>query len=405
MSTPNSMNHFFAQRILDRDIGTITGDHEAWRALEERLRVFCAQLRANPADENDIYAATRDYVDRLADAKLLDLVVPGAYGGAHENVSATALCLARQWFGRESGALDTAFVMQGLGSYPVVLAGSDALRAELMPKVRSGEAICAFALTEPSAGSDVSGMQTRAESQPDGSVLLTGQKTFISNAGLAHSYSIFAREAQDSPGGKPRFSAFWMPGDAKGLSVEPIEVIAPHPIGTLKLDGVRIPAEHRIGEPGEGLKIALGNLDQFRATVGAAALGMADRAMEVTLEHLTQRVQFGKPLAKQQGLRFALADCATDMVAAQLLVYRAAAARDEGRASAHEPAMGKLHATETAQRVIDRAVQSLGGLGVTVGQVPERLYREVRALRIYEGTSEIQKLVIARALFQAPPRD
>jgi acyl-CoA dehydrogenase len=399
-----STQHFFAERILDRDIGTIRGDTATWRALEDRLAKFCAELRERPADERDVYAATRDYVQRLADAEFLKLVVPGRYGGAHEAVSATAVCLARQWFGRESGALDTAFVMQGLGSYPVVLAGSDELRAELMPRVCNGDALCAFALTEPGAGSDVSGMQTRAVSRSDGSATLNGQKTFISNAGLANSYTIFARESEDSPEGKARYSAFWMPGDAKGLRIKPIEVIAPHPIGTLELDGVEIPPQHRLGAPGDGLKIALGNLDQFRATVGAAALGMADRAMEVTLEHLSQRVQFGRPLAKQQGLRFALADCATDMVAAQLLVYRAAAARDAGTAGADEPAMGKLFATEAAQRVIDRAVQSLGGLGVTVGQVPERLYREVRALRIYEGTSEIQKLVIARALFGAPGR-
>ena len=399
-----SEQHFFAPRILDRDIGTIRGDLEALRALESRLETFCKELRTSPADETDVYAATRDYVGRLAEADLLSLVVPGAYGGASERVSATAVCLARQWLGRESGALDTAFVMQGLGSYPVVIAGSDELKAELMPKVARGEVICAFALTEPGAGSDVSGMQTTATTHADGSATLDGHKTFISNAGLADSYTIFAREAEPGPDGKPLFSAFWMPGDVEGLSVEAIEVIAPHPIGTLRLEGVHIPAEHRLGKPGDGLKIALGNLDQFRATVGAAALGMADRAMEVTLDHLNRRVQFGKALAKQQGLRFALADCATDMVAAQLLVYRAAARRDAGTATSDQPAMGKLHATETAQRVIDRAVQSLGGLGVTVGQVPERLYREVRALRIYEGTSEIQKLVIARALFQAPGR-
>lgn len=402
--------HFFSRRILDRDLATIRvpaeGGRQAWIDLEDRLEAFCeataAALERGDIDESDEAAATREYVSRLADARLLDLVVPPAYGGAgygaSSGVSATAICLARQWLGRVSGALDTAFVMQGLGSFPVVLAGDEALKQTLLPAARNGSKICAFAITEPQAGSDVSGMQTRAE-PCEGGVKLFGAKTFISNAGIAGAYTIFAREAEDGPDGKARVSAFYMPGDAEGLSVEPIEVIAPHPIGTLHLDGVFIPDAHRLGAPGQGLRIALSNLDQFRATVGAAALGMADRALEVTVDHLAQRVQFGKPLAKQQGLRFALADLATEHTAAQLLVYRAAAARDRGDATPDQPAMGKLAATESAQRVIDRAVQSLGGLGVTVGQVPERLYREVRALRIYEGTSEIQKLVIARALF------
>lgn len=391
-----------SDRILERDVGTIGGDLDTWRALEDRLESFCARVREHPVDETDDRAATRTYLRMLADDELLGLVVPGVHGGTFPEVSATAVCLARQWLARESGALDTGFVMQGLGSYPVVLAGSDALVAELMPRVATAEAICAFALTERNAGSDVSGMETTAtpiDGDEAGAVRLRGEKQFISNAGLANSYAVFARESAPDADGKPRYSAFWVPGDAKGLRVEPIEVIAPHPIGTVLFEDVEVPAEHRIGAPGQGLRIALSNLDQFRPTVGAAALGIADRAMTETVAHLAKRVQFGKPLAKQQGLRFALAELATEHMAAQLLVYRAAAARDRGDATPDQPAMGKLFATETAQRIVDRAVQSLGGLGVTVGQVPERLYREVRALRIYEGTSEIQKLVIARALF------
>ena len=403
--------HFFSPRILERDLATIStalGGRELWVELESRLENFTAkiagEIEAGEIDESDEGAATRTYVRRLAEADFLGLVVPAKFGGTHPGVSATAICLVRQWLSRVSGALDTAFVMQGLGSYPLVLAGDERLQSRILPRVVRGEEICAFAITEPGAGSDVSGMETRAEPDPhhQGGVRLHGAKTFISNAGIASSYTIFAREAEDAPDGKARISAFWMPGDATGLSVEPIRVIAPHPIGTLHLDGVSIPAAHRIGAPGQGLKIALSNLDQFRATVGAAALGLADRGMRVALDHLERRVQFGKPLSRQQGLRFALADLATEMTAAQLLVYRAAAARDRGDATPDQPAMGKLFATESAQRVVDRAVQCLGGLGVTVGQVPERLYREVRALRIYEGTSEIQKLVIARALFGAP---
>ena len=392
---------FTSPRILERDLATIHGLpdlREQWCRLEDRLEAFCRQLELAPVDESDVAAATREYVRRLAQADFLRLVVPGNYGGAYEQVSATAMCLTRQWLARHSGALDTAFVMQGLGSYPVALAGPAALRRSLLPEVASGQRICAFALTEPGAGSDVSGMQTTAHPQADGSVLLRGHKTFISNAGIADSYVVFAREAEPNAEGKPRYGAFWLPGDAPGLSVDPITVIAPHPIGTVHFDDVPVPPDHRLGEPGEGLRIALGNLDQFRTTVGAAALGIADRALSESIAHLETRVQFGRPLAKQQGLRFALAEIAADHVAAQLMVYRAAAARDRGVATPDQPAMAKLLATEHAQRAVDRCVQNFGGRGVVVGEVPERLYREVRALRIYEGTSEIQKLVIARAM-------
>ncbi|MEM7159840.1 MAG: acyl-CoA dehydrogenase family protein [Myxococcota bacterium] len=388
-----------APHILDRDLGVIGGDLAQWSALEKHLEAFVAVLAEDPIDESDEHGAAREYVRRLAAADLLRLMVPGKHGGAYERPESTPICLARQWLARHSGALDTAFVMQGLGSYPVTQAGAPALQAQLLPQVARGEQICAFALTEPNAGSDVSGMKTVAEPDGRGGVRLNGEKCFISNAGIADSYVVFAREAEDTPEGKPRYGAFWMSGLAEGLEVEPTHVIAPHPIGTLRFNDVSIPAEHRLGEPGDGLRIALGTLDLFRVTVGAAALGFADRALTEAVTHLRGRVQFGKPLAKQQGLRFALAEVVTEHTAAQVLVYRAAAERDEGRATPDMPAMAKLYATETAQRVVDRAVQSLGGLGVTVGQATERLYREVRALRIYEGTSEIQKLVIARSLF------
>ncbi len=384
-------------RITHRELGVI-GDASELAELEATLEAFVAELASAGIDESDEHGSAREYVRRLAAAGLLRYVAPAAHGGAHAQVRSTPLCIIRQWLSRHSGALDTAFVMQGLGSNPVTLGGSDALQRQLLPRVVAGEAICAFALTEPEAGSDVSGMQTRAQACGDG-VQLHGEKCWISNAGVADSYVVFAREAQDAEGGKPRFGAFWVPGDAPGLSVEPMQVIAPHPIGKVRFDGVRVPAAHRLGEPGKGLRIALANLDVFRVTVGAAALGLADRALSETVNHLSSRVQFGKPLSKQQGLRFAVADVATDHVAAQLLVYRAAAARDRGCATPDQAAMAKLFATESAQRTIDRAVQSFGGRGVTVGETPERLYREIRALRIYEGTSEIQKLVIARALF------
>ena len=383
-------------KITRRDVGVSGAEFEA---LEYRLEAFLAEIVAANIDECDEHGSAREYVRRLAEAGLLRYVAPAGHGGAHAKVRSTPLCLIRQWLARHSGALDTAFVMQGLGSNPVNLGGSQTLAAQLLPRVVRGEAICAFALTEPEAGSDVAAMQTVAH-RDGGGVRLSGEKCWISNAGVADSYVVFAREGQDGEGGKPRFGAFWVPGDAPGLSVEPMRVIAPHPIGRVRFDGVAVPAAHRLGEPGKGLHIALANLDVFRVTVGAAALGLADRALSETVAHLTTRVQFGRPLAQQQGLRFALADVATDHVASQLLVYRAAAARDDDRASPDMAAMAKLHATESAQRTIDRAVQSFGGRGVTVGEVAERLYREVRALRIYEGTSEVQKLVIARSMFE-----
>ena len=387
-----------ADYITDRSLGLLEDPDGNLRALESRLEQFCGEIRANPVDESDEHAATRIYVQRLAEAGLLDLVVPSAYGGANTRVSATQICVARQWLARESGALDTAFVMQGLGSFPLVLANEESLARQVLPKIRTGELISGFAITEPEAGSDVSNMKTHAEVRGD-TIRISGMKWFISNAGVAHGYSVFARERASDPDADPIYSAFWVPADTPGVRVVPQQVIAPHPIGEVHFDNVEIPFGHRIGAPGQGLKIALGNLDQFRPTVGAAALGIADRAFTCALDHLSQRVQFGKPLAKQQGLRFAMAELATAHTAAQLLVYRAAGARDRDAADSAQVAMGKLFATETAQQVVDRAVQCLGGRGVTVGEVPERLYREVRALRIYEGTSEIQKLVIARALF------
>ena len=390
---------WLATRVLDRGLGLFGSDVGELEVLEDRLAEFDAALAENPVDDTDEIAATRAFVARLGAAGLLAHVVPKRWGGASEQLRTVALCLVRQWLARRSGVLDSAFVMQGLGGNPITVGGSDELRARVLPKVVAGETICAFALTEPGAGSDVAAMTTSAREQSDGTIVLDGEKCFISNAPCADSFVVFAREAEAGDGGKPRFGAFFVPGDARGLSVDPIKVIAPHPIGTVHLRGVEVPAAHRLGKPGKGLELAFGNLDVFRVSVGAAALGFADRALLEAITHLRNRVQFGKPLATQQGLRFAVADVASDHLAAQLLVYRAAIARDAGTGTPADSAVAKMFATESAQRTIDRAVQSLGGLGVTVGQPTERLYREIRALRIYEGTTEIQKLVIARALF------
>ncbi len=399
---------FHSHLICARNLGFLEAARETWEVLEARLAAFVATMRTRevPDDEG---SATKMYVHDLAQAGFLDLVVPASYRNTPQRpgnpsgdvISSIAICLTRQWLSRVSGALDTAFVMQGLGSNPVAMAGDAALKRMLLPRVARGEAICAFALTEPHAGSDIKAMRTTAHPQPDGSVVLRGHKCFISNAGVADSYVVFAREGVtegDELPPKPRFGAFWVPGDAAGLEVEPTRVIAPHPIGALHFHDVVVPAAHRLGTHGQGLRIALGNLDVFRVSVGAAALGLADEAIAVAANHLKTRIQFGKPLAAQQGLQFAMADVATDHMAAQLLVYRAAAARDRGHASPEQAAMAKMYATESAQRAIDRAVQCFGGLGVTVGETPERLYREIRALRIYEGTTEIQKLIIGRSL-------
>ncbi len=388
-----------APRLQDRGLASLAADPSEFRSLEDQLEQFLASLHEQPVDETDDAAATRVYVQRLAAAGLLRWLVPGDYGGAAPTLRSTQICAIRQWLARVSGALDSAFVMQGLGANPISLAGSPDLRAAVLPRVVRGEVICAFALTEPEAGSDIKAMQTTATPCADG-VHLRGHKCFISNAGIADSYVVFAREATSSPE-NPRFGAFWVPGDAPGLTITPAKVIAPHPIGSLHFAHVFVPASARIGAVGGGLRIALANLEVFRVTVGAAALGLADRALTEAVHHLKTRVQFGQPLAMQQGLQFAMADVATDHMAAQLLVYRAAGARDAGHGTPEMAAMAKMYATESAQRTIDRAVQSFGGRGVTVGEVPERLYREIRALRIYEGTTEIQKLVIARALFAA----
>jgi alkylation response protein AidB-like acyl-CoA dehydrogenase len=283
--------------------------------------------------------------------------------------------------------------MQGLGSGPVTLFGSDALKRRYLPGVASGEAVAAFALSEPDAGSDVAAMTTTARRDGDGYVI-DGRKTWISNGGIADHYVVFARYPE---AGERGFAAFVVEADNPGLRVsERIRVIAPHPLATLEFEGCRVPADALVGEAGAGLKVALGTLDVFRSTVGAAALGLARRALDEAAGWARSRTAFGKPLADFQLTQARLADMAVEVDASALLVYRAAWTRDAGAARiTREAAMAKLYATEAAQRVVDGAVQLFGGRGVVSGETVERLYREVRALRIYEGTSEVQKLVIA----------
>jgi acyl-CoA dehydrogenase len=343
----------------------------------------------------DTDAACHNLVAVLGEAGWLEYCVPKAHGGRLERIDSRSLCIARETLARHDGLADFAFAMQGLGSGSISIAGSDELRSRYLPRVAQGEAIAAFALSERDAGSDVAAMQTRARVD-GGAVVLNGSKTWISNGGIADFYCVFARE-MDAPGARG-ISAFVVDADTPGLSIAArIEVIAPHPLAALAFEDCRIPAANRLGAPGEGFKVAMQTLDIFRASVAAAALGFARRALDEAIARATSRKMFGQTLADFQLTQAAIADMATGIDTSALLTYRAAWLRDvkQGRTT-REAAMAKMVSTETAQAVIDRAVQIFGGLGVVSGQAVEKLYREIRSLRIYEGATEVQKLIIAR---------
>jgi acyl-CoA dehydrogenase len=359
------------------------------RALAEELGRFCDGLP--PAENGDVDSRCRDLVARLAQAGLLRLCL---------ELDVRSLCLARESLAYWGGLPDFAFAMQGLGSGAVTLFGTEEQRSAILPDVAAGRRIMAFALSEPEAGSDVAAIATTARPDGDGWVL-DGTKTWISNGGIADTYTVFARTGE-APGSRG-LSAFVVHADAPGFHVtERIDVIAPHPLATIVLDGCRVARDGLIGEPGAGFRIALATLDVFRPTVGAAALGFARRALDETLARTTARRLFGAPLADLQIVQGKLAEIAVEVDAAALLVYRAAWAKDGGADRVtREAAMAKLFATEAAQRVVDAAVQLHGGMGVRSGHPVERLYREVRALRIYEGASEVQQVVIARDLLAA----
>ena len=371
-----------------------------WPFFEDRHRRLAGELDAwceqnLPVDHGDVDAACRGLVATLGRGGWLR----HSGAGRGEVLDLRTLCLIRETLARHDALADFAFAMQGLGMGAVSLFGTDAQRAWL-ERTRAGEAIAGFALTEPGAGSDVAASTTTALREGDGYVL-EGEKTYISNGGIADIYVIVARTGE-APGAKG-LSAFLMPADTPGLEVaERIEVMAPHPLARLRLNGVRLPADALIGDPGGGFRVAMTVLDHFRPSVGAAALGLARRALSAALERVRSRELFGAPLARMQMVQGHIADMALDIDAAALLVYRAAWARDtgEGRVS-REAAMAKLHATEAAQRVIDAAVQLHGGDGVRIGGPVESLYREIRALRIYEGASDVQKIVIVRSLLEA----
>ncbi len=367
------------------------GHRRLVEALDEWIATEIVPLEGGAPD---VDAACRSLVARLGAGGWLRYCVPAAYGGALDGLDVRSLCLVREALAYRHGLADVAFAMQGLGSAPISLFGSPELRQAYLPEVASGRRITAFALSEAEAGSDVGALRTLA--RRDGPAwVLDGAKTWISNAGIADCYIVFARTGE--PGTKG-LSAFVVDADAPGLRVsERIRLSAPHPIGSLALEGCRVAAERLLGRPGDGFKIALSTLDTFRTTVGAAALGFARRALDEAVARSRSRVAFGQPIAQFQLVQAKLADMAVGVDASALLVYRAAWARDcAAERVTREAAMAKLYATETAQRAVDAAVQLFGGSGVVAETPVERLYREVRALRIYEGTSEIQTLVIAR---------
>jgi acyl-CoA dehydrogenase len=349
---------------------------------------------------DDTDSACREWVRRLGDAGVLRACVPGTYGGAREALDSRALVVARETLAYHDGLADFAFAMQGLGSGAITLEGSDALKAQWLPKVAKGEAISAFALSEPDAGSDVAAMRCAARDDGD-TWVLDGEKTWISNGGIADFYCVFAKS--DAKAGTRGISAFLVPADTPGLSIaERIDVIAPHPLARLRFANCRVPKAFQLGRTHEGFKLAMRTLDIFRASVAAAALGFARRALDEAVAWSRSRRMFGGTLADQQLTQATLGDMATDIDAAALLTYRAAWQRDVlGGRTTSEVAMAKLTATEHAQRVIDRALQLHGGQGVRRGAVVERLYREIRALRIYEGASEVQRLIVGRETLAA----
>lgn len=346
---------------------------------------------------------SRRALDALAAGGWLRWAVPAAHGGAETGglasegeVSVRALCAIRSVLSHQEGLLDLAFVEQGLGSYAIALAGQEELRASVLPQVAQGQRIAAFAVTEEGAGSDLSGVALQAKER-EGGWLLTGAKTFITNAGIADEYTVLAR-AEGEPGDRKGLVMFRVPSTALGLEIRRFEVMAPHPIGEVVFNDVQVPDSDRLGAVGEGMDLALAVLARFRTSVAAAACGFGRRALEESLERLRAREQFGRPLSTFQGLRFDLAEMDTRLRAAELLMEEAAGLVDRGEPCTAAVARAKLFATETASWVCDRAVQHHGGLGVKKGTLVERLFREVRALRIYEGTSEVQRLILAKEL-------
>ena len=375
----------------------------AWPFFDDRHRDLRAALATwcenhDFPHSDDVDSDCKSLVADLGAAGWLRNCVPSQWGGASEKLDVRSIALCRETLAYHSGLADFSFAMQGLGSGAISLFGSDEQRQRYLPKIAGGEAISAFALSEAEAGSDVAAMQTSAE-YAGGDYILNGEKTWISNGGIADIYCVFARTG-DAPGARG-LSAFVVEASNPGLKIKHrIDTIAPHPLATLSFEDCRISASARIGDSGEGFKVAMATLDVFRTSVGAAALGFARRALDEAVKHTSTRELFGAPLSALQMTEASIAEMATEVDASALLIYRSAWAKDcHQERVTREAAMAKLYATEAAQRVIDQAVQLFGGSGVTKGNIAESLYREIRALRIYEGASEVQKVIIARQTY------
>jgi acyl-CoA dehydrogenase len=369
-------------------------------ALRERVRRWVDEkLLSSDRRGSDLERRAIELVRELAAAGFLKRAVAEEFGGIRAAVQARDLCILRQELARGDALADTMFAIQALGSYPITLAGSQEQKQRVLPPMTRGECIAAFAITEPDAGSDVASLQTRAVRRGN-EYRLSGTKRFISNAGIADNYVVFAlTEPEKKAKG---ISAFLLPADTPGLRIkEKTELLSPHPIGVIEFEDCVIAREALLGAEGQGLQIALTTLDLLRCTVGAAAVGFARRALEEAIRYSKTRRQFGRAIAEFQGIEFKLAEMATELEAAELLVYQAAWTHDSSNDDAKQKSsMAKFYATEAAQRVVDQALQIHGGNGLIAGSVMERLYRDVRALRIYEGTSEVQKVIIARDLLK-----
>jgi len=386
------------------------GSHLDWPFLEPRHKTLATELekwarQSLPGEPSDhsvraVDDACRKLVRVLGEGGWLKYAVGGAaYGASADTIDTRDVCLIRETLARHSGLADFAFAMQGLGSGAISIFGTDEQKRRYLPRVAAGSAIAAFAISEPDAGSDVAALQCAAAKVGE-SYVIDGEKTWISNGGIADFYLVFSRTGEAA--GAKGISAFIVDADTPGLGIaERIEVMAPHPLARLTFKNCRLPATQRLGDPGQGFKIAMATLDIFRSSVAAAALGFARRALHEALARATSRKMFGQVLADFQLTQAKIARMATDIDSASLLTYRAAWLKDMGHSVTVEAAMAKMTATEVAQQAIDSAVQIFGALGVVSGQVVEHLYRDIRPLRIYEGATEVQELVIARGIIKA----
>lgn len=388
----------------------MTSSHFDWPFLEPRHKALALELdrwaartlrdESHPHSVQEVDDACRKLVRQLGEGGWLKYAIGGAsYGASADTIDTRAVCLIRETLARYSGLADFAFAMQGLGSGAISNFGTQEQKQRYLPRVANGSAIAAFAISESDAGSDVAALQCSAKKDGD-SYVIDGEKTWISNGGIADFYVVFARTGEEA--GAKGISAFIVDANTPGLEIaERIEVMAPHPLARLAFKGCRIPAAQRLGDAGQGFKIAMATLDIFRSSVAAAALGFARRALHEALARSTSRKMFGQTLADFQLTQAKLAKMATDIDSAALLTYRAAWLKDMGQPVTVEAAMAKMTATETAQQAIDAAVQIFGALGVVSGQVVEQLYREIRPLRIYEGATEVQQLIIARGIIKS----